>query len=244
MTACAGEHREPDGDAGWRPPDAQFGLLCLRCRNRLSSLLANLPSLAVWLQDNVAAGGSAGKGAKVTGSRDTPTPLRMDVLDFIGPAARLNLSETMGTTHRELNAAGQLERVQVGYPNLRVVVAEIADQVADEHDGTIPSKDDLATLCRWLHSQLDWIVTREWVGDTLASLTELAAKAERLAPREPEHRWLEPPCPSCNLKALIFTRGIGVACETRIGGCGRSWVDEEYERLILVLGTEAMEATA
>lgn len=239
---CVGEHRPPENNPAWAWPAATVGLLCSRCRNRLSSTLVQIPSLAEWLHDNLTPG-SGGNGVRVSGSREEPIPLRTDILDYIGPTSSRELSETMGSTTRELNSAGMPERVQIGEPSLLDVVGSWCLLVSEEHGDGWPNGNDLASLCRWLHSQLDWICAQPWVDEMLANLVDVARKAERLAPREAEHRILKPPCPSCNCKALVFTRGVGVACESRMGGCGRTWVDEMYDRLVLVLGTEAMEAT-
>jgi hypothetical protein len=192
-----------------------------------------MPALAAWLEENIAATSNP-NGPKISGSREDPIPLRPDVLDFVGPTSTREISVTRDPTAVE----------QYGEPSLLDVIGSWCLLVSEERNDDWPSRNDLTTLCRWLHAQLDWIVAQPWVDDLLTNLQDTSRKAERLAPRDPEHRWLKPPCPSCNRKALVFTRGIGVACEAKIGGCGRTWVDQDYERLILVLGTEAMEATA
>jgi len=232
VSNCVGNH-QPSESPDWKWPSATTGLLCGRCRTRLSSLLIQMPSLAAWLEENIAAGGNA-NGPKISGSREDPIPLRIDVLDFVGPTSSREISLT-----RTPDAAEQY-----GEPSLLDTVSSWCLLVSEERDDDWPPRDDLATLCRWLHSQLDWITTQPWVDDLLSNLQDTARKAERLAPRDPEHRWLKPPCPSCNRKALVFTRGIGVACEAKIGGCGRTWTDEDFDRLVIVLGSEALEATA
>lgn len=237
--SCVGPHRAPDNNPDWRWPRATYGLLCDRCRSRLSSLLIRLPQVAAWLAENVAPSQGA-PNDRVSGSREDPIPLRQDILDLIGPASRLELSETMGTTRRELNSAGKLERVQVGNPQLEYVIRSWAKLVREESGQPWPDRNDLTTLCRWLGRQLDWITRRPWVDDLLAELADLTWRAFWLAPDEAERQLLKPPCPSCDLRALIFTRGVGVECEPKMGGCGRTWTDEHFDRLVIVLGTEAM----
>jgi hypothetical protein len=237
--ACAGPHRAPETNPDWQWPRAEYGLLCERCRGRLSSLLIRLPQIAEWLHANLAP--SQGQQAdRVSGSREDPIPLRQDILDLIGPAARLELSEAMGTTRRELNSAGKPERVQVGNPQLEFVIRTWAKQVKEESGQPWPDRNDLTALCRWLSRQLDWITRQPWVGDLLEQLVDLSWRAFWLAPDEAERHLLKPPCPSCDLRALIFTRGVGVECEPRMGGCGRTWTDEHFDRLVIVLGTEAL----
>jgi hypothetical protein len=232
VTNCVGNH-QPSDSPDWKWPTASSGLLCQRCRSRLSSLLIQLPSLAAWLEENIAATSNP-NGPKISGSREDPMPLRPDILDLVGPTSSREISVTLDPNAVE----------QYGEPSLLDVIGSWCLLVSEERNDDWPPRNDLTTLCRWLHSQLDWIVAQLWVDDLLSNLQDTARKAERLAPRDPEHRWLKPPCPSCNRKALVFTRGIGIACQAKIGGCGRTWEDDEYDRLIIVLGYEAMEATA
>lgn len=247
MTFCVGDHKPPENKPDWQWPQATVGLLCGRCRNRLSSLLVQMPSLAEWLHENIAPGQS-GAGDRVSGSREDPIPLRTDILDYIGPTSSRDVSQTE-YERRQLASGVRPEKIetvaeQVGEPGLHDVVGSWCLLVSEENGDGWPNHNDLTSMCRWLHSQLGWIVAQPWVDDMLTNLTDVSRKAERLAPREAEHRLLKPPCPSCNCKALVFTRGVGVACEGRMGGCGRTWEDESFDRLVIVLGSEAMEATA
>lgn len=75
---CVGRHDDPT--------DTDVGLLCGKCFSRLRSSLLELPAIAGWLEVNIAAGGSAGE--RVSGSREDPMPLRLDVLDLIGPDSK------------------------------------------------------------------------------------------------------------------------------------------------------------
>lgn len=75
---CVGQHDEPE--------EAENGYLCHRCFSRMRSSLLELPEIAAWLEENIAAGGPAGE--KVTGSREDPIPLRVDITDLIGPDSR------------------------------------------------------------------------------------------------------------------------------------------------------------
>ena len=75
---CLGSHDEP--------VEAEVGYLCHSCFKHLRGLVTHLPSIATWLEVNIAAGG-AGIQEKVTVSSDDPIPLRPDVLDLVGPAS-------------------------------------------------------------------------------------------------------------------------------------------------------------
>jgi len=286
MTNCVGNH-QPSDNPDWQWPTATTGLLCHRCRSRLSSLLIQMPSLAAWLEENIATSSNP-NGPKISGSREDPIPLRPDVLDFVGPDS-LKAAVTPDAaipeyivyadrrhvescpTWREAELVRDTMMRQLGLdPNdkkarysgrvdIRPTLPGGSDQCGEDAFRALlrywageihalrgvdwPTQHDISSMARWIHSQLDWLTTWPRVSEIIEELSEISRKAERLAPRDPEHRWLKPPCPSCNRKALVFTRGVGVACETKIGGCGRTWTDTEMDRLILVLGTEAMEAT-
>jgi hypothetical protein len=76
---CVGHH--PDTTVN---PD--IGLLCVDCYSRLRRTLLELPAIADWLHAHIAADGHTDE--KVSGSREDPIPLRLDVLDLIGPDSR------------------------------------------------------------------------------------------------------------------------------------------------------------
>lgn len=76
---CVGVHDEA--------PEQEYGLLCWPCYRWLVRTLRDLPTMATWLRENIAAGGS-GQQEKVGGTREDPIPLRLDVLDLIGPDSR------------------------------------------------------------------------------------------------------------------------------------------------------------
>lgn len=63
--------------------DADVGLLCAPHYARLRNQLVALPAVAGWLQVHLAAGGAPGE--RVSGSREDPIPLRVDLLDLMGP---------------------------------------------------------------------------------------------------------------------------------------------------------------
>lgn len=76
MTTCI--HTQHDD-----PADTDVGLLCAPHYAHLRSQLLALPAVAGWLHVHLAAGGAPGE--RVSGSRDDPIPLRVDLLDVIGP---------------------------------------------------------------------------------------------------------------------------------------------------------------
>jgi hypothetical protein len=62
------------------PRQAESGqLICASCTTRLRRDIEIIPTLERWLSHHVAPG--AGGGAKVSGSRDAPIPVRLEVID-------------------------------------------------------------------------------------------------------------------------------------------------------------------
>lgn len=77
LPPCAGKH-----ELGDEQP-TETGNLCHRCYRTLRLLLAQLPAVETWLWMNEAAGGSPSE--RVSGTSEDPIPLRLDVLDLVGP---------------------------------------------------------------------------------------------------------------------------------------------------------------
>lgn len=77
--ACVGHH--PNGDV-----PAETGYLCYDHYGQLRAKLLQLPAISNWLHAHIAAGGQPGE--RISGSRDDPIPLRVDILDIIGPYSR------------------------------------------------------------------------------------------------------------------------------------------------------------
>lgn len=82
MRGCRGQH--PDDER----PVADIGFLCRECYDRLRKQLRMLPAVERWLQVNLRAG-SGELRDRVSGSSEDPIPLRLNVLDMIGPSSPL-----------------------------------------------------------------------------------------------------------------------------------------------------------
>jgi hypothetical protein len=250
VTACVGPHKPPAEVEDWQPPNATFGYLCGWCRGRLSTALVNLPAIAAWLQVNIEPGSNSSFDGRVSGSREQPIPLRQDVLDLIGPTSRKEISRTMtliGSHFRTWPAE------QSGEPSIYDLIKGWAKVVHEEAYADWPDRNGLVALCGWLHRQLDWITRQPWVDDMLTDLLTAQDSARRVVAWPSEQRRLKSDCPSCDMRSLVFVRGIGVECDQSLGGCGRTWDDTvvarpkdeppvtAFDRLILVLGSAALE---
>jgi hypothetical protein len=150
-----------------------------------------------------------------------PVPLRLDVLDLIGPAT-------------EMPMAGA---DQVGMPSMASTVVMWCRVVIEERHVDPPSDAELATVCAWLGSQLDWLVLQPWVDELASDVSALHHYARLVAPWEAERKMLHTPCPVCDVKALVFYGGENrITCVRSVGGCGHDMDDHDYKRLV----TEAL----
>jgi hypothetical protein len=208
MSACVGHHTET-------AVEATAGHVCSGCRDKLSNAFALMPSVAVWIGVNLERGPAIGE--RISGGGDeAPVPIRLDVLDLVGPASD-------DTVHDEYHD-------QTGAPNLLAVMVTWAQLVAEERE-MAPPKDDLASICGWMHSQVDWITKQPWVDDLLWDCHRLLTACRRVAPWEPELlRDHQEACEACGVKALVQHVAAGkVRCEARFGGCGKERKVTEYE---------------
>jgi hypothetical protein len=227
-------HSEPEEKppaslcAGWHPdnpPEVTVGRLCDDCYRKLSRYLTELPGLVAWLHANLAAGGTP-LGERVSGSREAPTPLRLDVMDLIGPTSGDQIPDCDPDDRRGRNAAGEPS------PSIADELASWVGTVTEERpDTTAPARLDVTSLCVWLQAQLPWIAAQAWVVEFMAALHEIERDTARVAPWRPELlRDRQEPCTDCGVLALVQHVAKGqVVCEQRLGGCGRSRAVTTYE---------------
>lgn len=199
--------------------DATVGYLCVQHFSRLRSSLLELPAIAVWLHCRIATGGSS-LTERVSGSSDDPIPLRLDVLDLIGPVAPNPTEALVRDTE-----------VQAGEPSMFDELRSWAELVKDE-SGFPWTGDDRKTLVGavgFLTGHLSWIAGQPWVDEFATAVRRLGRQAHRVAPWRAEVRHDPSPCPACNVRAVVLHIADGVSrCEVRAGGCGRVQPISEY----------------
>lgn len=214
---CLGRHDEP--------VEAEQGWLCLKCYGRLRTQLVELPAIAAWLYVNQATTQRAA-GDRVSGSSEDPIPLRVDVLDLIGPAARnaahaARLSFENGTFDD-----------QQGDPGIEPFLRAWAERLHWDHEVPWPDDTTISGFVGYLTADLRWISDQPWVDELWTELRELHQAASRVAPwREPTHREKGGVCEECEATGTLVTHpGDGVVvCEKRFGGCGHRRKQTEYE---------------
>lgn len=160
MTDCVLDHHDP--------APAEAGRLCLDHYSRLRSQLLALPAVTNWLHVNVAAAATPGDYEHVTGSRDDPIPLRVDVLDLIGPDSLLpavsNADDQAGAEAVRAMLAYHATTVHTegGFEFPPVTAVMFDGHVIGEYAGRSAADED-CRYERWLRRRLDdprrWAVT-------------------------------------------------------------------------------------
>lgn len=217
----------PDADARV----TSYGLACVPCRNRLAGDLADLARLFPLLQHAIVPG-SSGAGERVSGSREAPLPVRVDLLD-------LGLPPRSGVVH---DPHGD----QTG----AVPIASVLDQwVRDWHEtigGNAPLPvPTVPSLVGWLRSRdrFEWALTYHAALDEFAREIRQMAGALRsaLCVSRPTIKFTIP-CPRCEVRALVRDAAGGDYVEC--AACHTLWTEAEYERLVRLLVAEVQEESA
>lgn len=209
-TGCVGRHAEP--------PDATVGYLCGDCYKHLRSALMQLPAIAVWLEVNIAASGTAGE--KVSGSREDPIPLRVDVTDLVGPVAP---NPTAAFTRDVYDQLTPEANDQAGDPSVYDELRSWAALVEEESAWTWDDRLTITATVAYLAAHTTWIAAQLWVDEFADKIHDLTRRAHRVAPWREEIIRTTDPCPSCQVRAVVLhvARSVMV-CEKRMGGCGRA----------------------
>lgn len=201
--------------------------LCSRCAYLLRRDLQELPDL--WRMLSLLPGRT--EQARVSGSHDMPTGLRIDVLSFAGPCN----DDTRPMDIRP----GDAEQ-QTGPPPLLDTLATWARLILEESYADPPAGHTL--LVPWLldHDRLGWACRQPWADDMAEEIRTAVATCRALAGAGwLTHRLGGVPCPTCGVCALTRENGEEtVQCVS----CWRTWSWDEYRWLTHVLAAEAKGA--
>lgn len=197
--------------------EATVGLLCVKCFSRLRSSLLELPAVATWLEVNIAAAGQAEE--RVSGSREDPIPLRLDVTDLVGPEAPTPTAALTRDVYDQLTPEA-LD--QAGGPSMLDELRSWAALVEEETGTDWDERTTLTGAVGYLAAHLSWVAGQPWVDEFAAALAKLHRDAHRVAPWRATIIRDREPCETCGVAAIIVRMSEGrTVCEKAAGGCGR-----------------------
>lgn len=171
---------------------------CRPCRNRIRGVLMSLPETVaqVWMARHRVQRG--GESERVSASKEAPIPLRLDVLNLLGPSADAVLTG----------------EDQTGPVPVVGVLTSWSDLVG-EQTRQRPVSRSVSGLTQFLLDHVEWACRQEWVADYAAQLEGLLKTLRRVAGIEPVRIWLPVLCPSCDMRSMVREEGSGWAAECR-----------------------------
>lgn len=194
--------------------ETEEGMVCPSDRNRIRHTLDDVYELYAELPDALTRGGTA--GPKVSGSKEMPLPLNVDVLDLMGPANAEPVSDQW--------------RDQTG----QIAVAAILDTWVSDWIDTrgLGERQPIATVANlngWLLVRLDWACDKHPAIDVFATEIGKLRGAMRATlgqtDERPEH--MAAPCPGCDMLTLVRKPGADrIECANQ--DCRRVLRDSEY----------------
>ncbi|MGA5819715.1 hypothetical protein ACPC54_17875 [Kitasatospora sp. NPDC094028] len=187
--------------------------------SRLARELAEMPQLATYAQLSIQPGASR-RGARVSGAtRTAPTPLRLDVASYLGPAAPGDVHDPHGDQDGQTPLAGTL----TAWARVHV----------EEHPqlGT-PRSGNIGALADYLgrRDTLAWAVQQMWADEYAVEIHDAWRTLDGLAAIRPRQRAIQLPCPRCGLLSLSQLDGDDIRCSN--DSCWAVLRPDEYERRI------------
>jgi hypothetical protein len=150
--------------------DPHEGYACTPCRSRLRSWLSEIPDLYSQLLDEpLAPSGSPGKGGPVSGSKDRPIPIRVDLFDLTNAGGwpevldedqvgHLPVWMTLQTWARDWSTFRAMgEAGDQSVPGLCHWMRERVDDMCDEHEAIDEAFADIRRLHGAMRTQLGLI---------------------------------------------------------------------------------------
>jgi len=197
--------------------DPREGWVCGPCRSRMRSWLYEIPDLYTQLLDEpLAPSGSPGKGGPVSGSRERPIPIRVDLFDLTHPGAG-----------EALYGADQVGHVPV-WMTLQTWAADWM-QVLDR--GETGPEWWVGGFCSWMRVRVDDVCDiHPAVDEAWREIRALhgAMSAQLGLFEKPDYRY-GVPCRQCNALALVRHDGSDfIEC----GDCPAVLTPEEYDRWV------------
>lgn len=182
---------------------------CQACVYQLRTWLRQLPTELPLLHAELQPSGQPGQG-HTTGRAHSPAPLRMDVLDLLGPGSPVILADPYGDQTGGVPITpmlyGWARYIASEHPAVRrdrhgtVQIAPC--EGAASHDGSSP-----AAWCSWLLRYLPYAVTRPWISTFHQELEDLMCRVQAITGTAVRTRRMLAPCPACQMFALVAKDG-------------------------------------
>lgn len=171
---------------------------CRPCRNRIRGVLLGLPEavVACWMARHLVQRG--GESERVQTSKEAPMPLRLDVLNILGPSADAVLTG----------------EDQEGPVPVVGVLSAWSDLVAEQTRQS-PVGHTVSTLTQHLLDHVEWACRQEWVADFAAELERLLKTLRKVSGIETVRILLPVICPTCDLRTMVREEGSGYAAQCR-----------------------------
>lgn len=181
---------------------------CQACVYRIRAWLRQLPAELPLLQAQLQPSGQPGQG-HAGGRAHSPAPLRLDVLDMLGPGGPV-LDDPHG------DQTGGLPITATLYGWARLIASEHPAVWHDRH-GTVqiaPCEGAAsryggspAAWCSWLLRYLAYAVGRLWIGELYRELEDLMGRVQAITGTAVRTRRMMAPCPACQMFALTTVDG-------------------------------------
>lgn len=212
--------------------DIETGQVCRRCERIEAQRLDDIVAMHARLGDHLEPGSSTGQ--RVSGSREAPLPLRVDVLDLTLPARVTHIRGYFDDQMGVISVASVLDfwvRDWISYP-----------QCPGDH---LPVPV-VATLADWLRKRL-----AVWAAEHHPAMDEYSGEIEALwyalrnavgdAP-QPRQMCVGVPCKRCDQMALY--REDDGSGDVRCGGCRHVISADEYMSWTRLVSANAKEIAA
>lgn len=204
-------------------------MTCRACRSHLRSMLQELPRLYVYASMSLTPDQTGGSGGRGGTKVHAPIPLRLDVLSFLGPAARAQRSNSCQADQ------------DASVPAL-AMLKEWADLIVGEvclrppKPGTRPPgpchkpSAALDPLLDTLLAHLDYACGRPFAADYISEIKALHRRLRGIARVEVRRRSLNVPCPRCEMYTLVSEDWSAYRAECTV--CGALFTADEYQDLV------------
>lgn len=209
-------------------PELTEAYACEACAYRLRGMLKELPRHLPVLEELLHPGSSLG-GRSGVGRAHSPMPVRLDIMDLLGPGHVVVLADPHG------EQTGGIPITPLLYGWARYIAYSYPAATRDRH-GTVRIEpcsgpysrrgSDAPSWCAWLITYLPYAVMQPWVQDMYRQLEDLVHRVRAKTDRRPGRTSRSAPCPECTCFSLVSTEGEPlIMCET----CGHHLSPEQYK---------------